>query len=69
MTMVRHFEERAESVGHQALTKEATVYPDPVCVAEEGEVIPGKKVKKSSQETSRVKSTAGGWNRDGKESW
>ena len=26
MKMVRDFEERAESVGHQALTKEAEVY-------------------------------------------
>ena len=55
--MVRHFEECAESVGHQVLTTEAAVYakeyglqlqlayPDPVCVTEEGEVIPGKKIK------------------------
>ena len=57
MKMVRDFEERAECVGHQALTKEAAAYAkeygqqlqleysDPVCVTEEGEVIPGKKVK------------------------
>ncbi|XP_068713688.1 uncharacterized protein [Montipora foliosa] len=57
MKIVRDFEERAESMGHQALTKEAAAYakeyglelqleyPDPVCVTEEGEVIPGKKVK------------------------
>ena len=57
MKMVRDFEERAESVGHRALTKEAAVYakeyglqlqleyPDPVCVTAEEEVIPGKKVK------------------------
>ena len=44
-------------MGHQALTTEAVVYakeyglqlqleyPDPVCVTEEGEVIPGKKIK------------------------
>ena len=55
MKMVRDFEERAESVGHQALTEEAAVYakefglqlqleyPDPVCVTEKGEVIPGKR--------------------------
>ena len=55
MKMVRDFEERAKSVGHQALTTEAAVYakeyglqlqleyPDPVCVTEEGEVITGKK--------------------------
>ena len=57
LKMVQDFKERAESVGHQALTKEAASYakeyglqlqfehPDPVCVTEEGEVIPGKKVK------------------------
>ena len=57
MKMVRDFEERAESVGHQALTKEVAAhakeyglqlqleYPDLVCVIKEGEVIPGKKVK------------------------
>ncbi|PFX22610.1 putative RNA-directed DNA polymerase from transposon BS [Stylophora pistillata] len=56
MKMVRDFEERAESVGLQSLTKEATAYAkehglqlqlgysDPVCVIEEGEVIPGKKL-------------------------
>ena len=60
MNMVRDFQERAESVGHQALTKEAAVYPDPVCVTEEGEVIPGKKVKnllKRHQE-SRIREEA-----------
>ena len=53
MKMVRNFEERAESVGHQALTKEAAVYakeyglqlqleyPDPVCVTAEEDT--GKK--------------------------
>ena len=57
MKIVRDFQERAESVGHQALTKELVAYvkeyglqlqlqyPDPVCVTEDGEVIPGKKVK------------------------
>ena len=57
MKMAWDFEERAGSVGHQALTTEAAVYakeyglqlqleyPDPVCVTEEGEVIPGKKIK------------------------
>ena len=57
MKMVRDFEERAESVRHQALTTEAAVYakeyglqlqleyPDSVCVTEEGEVIPGKRIK------------------------
>ena len=57
MKMVRDFEESAESVGHQVLSKEAAAYakeyglklqleyPDPVCVTEEEEVIPGKKVK------------------------
>ena len=57
MKMVRDLEERAESVGHQALTTEAAVYakeyglqlqleyPDPLCVTEAREVIPGKKDK------------------------
>ncbi|PFX12794.1 hypothetical protein AWC38_SpisGene23186 [Stylophora pistillata] len=57
MKMVRDYEEHAESVGRQALTKEEAAYvreygpqlqleySDPVCVTEEGEVIPGKKVK------------------------
>ena len=34
-------------------------YPDSVCVTEEGGVIPGKKDKESSQETSRIKRTGG----------
>ena len=57
MKMVRDFEKRAESVGHCSLTKEAAKYaeefglqlklqyPDPACVTEEGEVIPGEKLK------------------------
>ena len=57
MKMVRDFEERVESVGHQALTTEVAVYakeyglqlqleyPDPVWFTEEEEVIPGKKIK------------------------
>ena len=57
MKMVQNFEEHGENVGHQALTTETAVYakeyglqlqleyPDPVCVTEEGEVIPGKKIK------------------------
>ena len=57
MKLVRDFKERAESVGHEALTKEAAAYAkeyglqlqleysDPVCVTEEREVIPGRKVK------------------------
>ena len=57
MKMVRDFEECVESVGHQALTKEAFVYEKeyglqlqleftyPVCVTEEGDVIPGKMVE------------------------
>ena len=53
MKMVRDFEERAESVGHQALTTEAAVYAKkyglqlqleyPGPVTEEGEVIPEKR--------------------------
>ena len=57
MKIVRDFQECAESVGHQALTKEVVAYVkvyglllelqylDPVCVTEKGQVIPGKKVK------------------------
>ena len=57
MKMVRDFEDRAESVGHQALTMEAVAYAKeyglllqleylvPVCVIEEGG---GKKDKESS---------------------
>ena len=73
MKMVWDSEERAESVGHQALTKEAAAYakeyglqlqveyPDPVCVTQEGgRGDTWKKGKESSQETSRIKSTGGG---------
>ena len=57
MKMVREFEEQAESKGYQSMTKEAGKYaeenglqlqlnhPDPVCVTEEGEVVPGDKLK------------------------
>ena len=57
MKMVREFEEQAESKGYQSMTKEAgnwaeeyglqlqLNYPDPVCVTEEGEVVPGDKLK------------------------
>ena len=57
MKMVREFEEQAESKGYQSITKEAGKYaeqyglqlqlqhPDPVCVTEEGEVVPGDKLK------------------------
>ena len=56
MKMVREFEEQAESKGYQSMTKEAGKYgeeyglqlqfnhPDPVCVTEEGEVVPGDKL-------------------------
>ena len=74
MKMVRDFEECVERVEHQALTKEAVVYEkeyglqlqleytDPVCVTEEGDVIPGKMVE-SLLERHQLE------NRDGKESW
>ena len=51
--MVGEFVERVESKGYQSMTKEAGKYaeeygpqlqlkhPDPVCVTEEGEVVPG----------------------------
>ena len=57
MKMVREFEEQAESKGYQSITKEAGKYaeeyglqlelqdPDPVCVTEEGEAVPGDKLK------------------------
>ena len=57
MKMVREFEDQAESKGDQSITKEAGKYaeeygpqlqlkhPDPVCVTEEGEVVPGDKLK------------------------
>ena len=57
MKMVREFEEQAESKGYQSMTKEAGKYaeeyglqlqlnhPDRVCVTEEGEVVPGDKLK------------------------
>ena len=57
MKMVRDFEKRAESVGYQALTKEAAKYaegyglqlkpqcPDPACVTGEEEVTPGERLK------------------------
>ena len=57
MKLMCDFENRAESVGHQSLTKKAVKhageyglqlklqYPDPACVTEEGEVIPWEKLK------------------------
>ena len=57
MKMVREFEEQAESKGYQSMTKEAAKYaeeyglqlqlkhPDPVCVTEKREVVPGDKLK------------------------
>ena len=57
MKMVREFEEQAESKGYQSMMKESGMYaeeyspqlqlnyPDPVCVTEEGEVVPGDKLK------------------------
>ncbi|XP_067023905.1 uncharacterized protein [Acropora muricata] len=57
MKMLRESEEQAESKGYQSMTKEAGKYaeeyslqlqlkhPEPVCVTEEGEVVPGDKLK------------------------
>ena len=57
MKMVREFEEQAEIKGYQSMTKESGKYaeeyglqlqlnyPDPVCVTEEGEVVPRDKLK------------------------
>ena len=71
MKLVRDFEERAESVGHQTLAKEAAVYakeyglqlqleyPDPVCVRG-GRGDTGKNGKESSQGTWRIKNMRGG---------
>ena len=65
--MVRDFEKRAESVGHQSLTKEAAKYAaefglqlkfqyqDPACVTEEGEVIPGEKLKSQLRKERKLR--------------
>ena len=57
MKMVQEFEEQAESKGYQSMMKEAGKYaeeyglqlqlkhPDPVCVTEEGEIVPRDKLK------------------------
>ena len=57
MEMVREFEERAESLGHRSLVKDAAKfaedlganlhlkYPDPVCVVNSGWIIPSHRVK------------------------
>lgn len=81
MKMVRDFKKRTESVGHQSLTKESTKYaeeydlqlkfqyPDPVCVTEEGEVIPGEKLKSHlrKERVLTLKGDVGAQN--GKGSW
>ena len=66
MKIVREFEEQAESKGYQSITNEARKYaeeyglqlqlnhPDPVCVTEEGDVVPRDKLK-----TSRIKNGGG----------
>ena len=66
MKMVREFEEQAESKGYQSMTKEAGKYaeeyglqlqlkhPNTVCVTEEGEVVPGDKLK------TRLRKNGGG---------
>ena len=57
MEMVREFEERAESLGHRSLVKDAAnfaedlgvnldlKYPDPVCVVNSEGIIPSHRVK------------------------
>ena len=73
MKMVRDFEERAESVGHQALTTVAAVYAKEYGLQLQLEYLiqsslchrggrgdTWKKDKESSQETSRIKRTGGG---------
>ena len=82
MKMVLDFKERAESVWHQGLTKEAMAYakayglqlqveyPDPVCVTKEGEATPEKKINRISLRDMKNQECGRRLeNRDGKESW
>lgn len=62
MEMVREFEERAESLGHRSLVKDAAKFaedqgvnlhlkhPDPVCAVNSGEIIPSHCVKEVLKE-------------------
>ena len=62
MGMVREFEERAESLGHRSLVKDAAKfaedlgvnlhlkYPDPVCAMNSGGIIPSHRVKEVLKE-------------------
>ena len=62
MEMVREFEERAESLGHRSLVKDATKFaedlgvnlhlkhPEPVCAVNSGEIIPSYRVKEVLKE-------------------
>ena len=62
MEMVREFEERAESLGHRSLVKDATKFaedlgvnlhlkhPEPVCAVKSGEIIPSHRVKEVLKE-------------------
>jgi len=62
MEMVREFEERAESLGHRSLVKDAAKfaedlgvklhlnYPDPVCAMSSGGIIPSYRVKELLKE-------------------
>ena len=62
MEMVREFEERAESLGHRSLVKDATKFaedlgvnlhlkhPEPVCAVNSGEIIPSHRVKEVLKE-------------------
>ena len=69
--MVRDFAERAGSLGHQLLTKEASVYakeygldlqlkyPDPSSVTEKGVMVPGVTIEECLKEISGFKVTEG----------
>ena len=62
MEMVREFEERAESLGHRSLVKDAAKFaedlgvnlhlkhPDPVCAVNSREIIPSHRVKEVLKE-------------------
>ena len=62
MEMVREFEERAESLGHRSLVKDATKFaedlgvnlhlkhPEPLCAVNSGEIIPSHRVKEVLKE-------------------
>ena len=80
MKIMREFAEYAESKGYQSMTKEVGKYgdeyglqlqlnpPDPVCVTEEGEVVPGDNLKTRLRKLreSRIEGLAEDQKRQGK---